>query len=99
MYEKLIRDKIADYVLQKGESIRTRIAGPEEYYRFLQEKLLEEAEEFAANPSPEELADLLQVVHTIMTYHQWDPAAIERLRVEKEQAKGGLEGRIILIQD
>lgn len=70
MKEKLIRDKIADFVLkERGEVLTTRVASSEELLQLLKNKILEEAEEvFKANTKEElaeEMADLLEVMKSL----------------------------------
>ena len=46
MSEKLVRDKIAEFVLkERGEMLDTRIADPDELLGFIKKKILEEANE------------------------------------------------------
>ena len=70
MSEKLVRDKIADFVLkERGEVLPTRIARPEELKQLLLDKIVEEAQEvFTAQTKEnlaEELADLLEVIKAL----------------------------------
>lgn len=45
-YDKLIRDKIPEIILDEGKKCETRVLNREEYRRYLQEKLQEEVDEF-----------------------------------------------------
>ncbi len=67
---KLIRDKIPAIVAAKGEVIRTRHAEPEERWRLLKEKLIEEALELretiaGSEAEVEELADVIEVMRRL----------------------------------
>jgi predicted house-cleaning noncanonical NTP pyrophosphatase (MazG superfamily) len=70
MKEKLVRDKIAEFVLnERGEVLNTRIAGPEECMQLLKNKLVEEAQEALEAKNKyelaEELGDLLEVMKAL----------------------------------
>jgi len=103
MKEKLIRDKIAEFVFkQRGETLTTRIASSEEIPQLLKNKILEEAEEvFNATTKEElaeELADLLQVMKSLA-----EKENIVELMFQKQEAKylerGGFDLGIVLIGD
>ncbi len=64
-YNKLVRDKIPDIIMSKGEKAITHIANNEEFSKKLNDKLLEEVNEYLKNPSTEELADILEVIRAI----------------------------------
>ena len=53
-------------------------------------------EEFSQEPSPEELADILEVINAIINFQGYDKARLEQVRQKKYQGRGGFEKRIIL---
>jgi len=61
-YNKLVRDKIPQILDVKLVSYEKRIASEDEYKAELIKKLVEEAKEFSEAGSPEELADVIEVV-------------------------------------
>src|SRR3989338_1939214 len=61
-YNKLVRDKIPVVVDHEGVAYEKRIASDEEYKAELVKKLGEETEEFLKDNSPEELADVIEVI-------------------------------------
>lgn len=95
-YDKLVRDRIPEIIAANGDSSVTHIAQDEEYWQKLKEKLLEEAQEFISDETPEEMADLLEVIEAIYSYRKFDKMAIEVLRKEKYRKRGGFKKRIIL---
>ena len=95
-YDKLVRDRIPDIIRAKGETAVVRLASEQEYATKLKEKLSEEVTEYLESGSPEELADIMEVVHALATLTGHGPADVERLRAEKADARGGFSKRIIL---
>ena len=96
-YDKLVRDHIPEIIKkERGEHCVFRVAGEDEYWRRLKDKLREEVEEFCDSEDPEELADIEEVLSAIRKFRQVDPDAIEQLRRDKVARRGGFERRIIL---
>lgn len=93
-YNKLVRDKIPDILDRKGIAYEKRTASPEEYRQELIKKLSEEASEFAEAGSPEELADVLEVIEALRILPEY--ADVEELRIKKRAERGGFAERIIL---
>ena len=95
-YNKLVRDKIPEYIKKKGEAVITHIADEKEYWQKLKEKLIEEINEFNKNENTEEFADILEVIDTIAEYKKFDRKEIEKIKAEKAETKGKFKKRIIL---
>lgn len=95
-YNKLIRDKIPDIILQKGGTPVTHIANEEEYYSKLKEKLLEETQEFLKDNNTDELADVLEVVYAIRDFKNISEIDLETLRKKKALERGAFKQKIIL---
>lgn len=99
---KLIRDKIPDIVAAKGEKIRTRLAGPEERWRLLKAKLVEEANELAATPPGsvaeiEELADVIEVMRRLCDDIELsEPGKIQGAYDKKLHERGELGFTVLL---
>lgn len=96
MPAKLVRDRIPEIIVSKGEAVSTYIASEEEYVAKLREKLVEEAQEFLVDPSLEELADVLEVTEAIKRAFGFDEQALEKVRLTKRKERGGFEKKIIL---
>ena len=96
-YHKLVRDKIPQNIEAKGNKCHYSILGEEEYQKELDKKLLEEVNEFLADHSIEEMADLLEVVETLQKVYHLEKEEIERVRLEKRAKKGGFENKVYLI--
>jgi predicted house-cleaning noncanonical NTP pyrophosphatase (MazG superfamily) len=95
-YAKLVRDKIPEYIRQKGGKPVTHIAGRVEYWQKLKEKLLEEIEEFKKDGSAEEFADILEVLDAIANYKKFDRTKVKNIRKKKAAERGRFKDRIIL---
>lgn len=93
-YNKLVRDKIPQILDAKRISYEKRIASDEEYRAELIRKLVEEAYEFGEAGSPEELADVLEVVEAIKKLPEY--LNVDEIRQQKFKERGGFEKRIIL---
>ena len=93
-YRKLVRDKIPEILDTKGIPYEKSIASPKEYKEGLIKKLTEEASEFAEAGSPEELADVLEVVEALRKLPEYYD--VEKIRLKKLEERGGFEERIIL---
>lgn len=95
-YNKLVRDKIPEYVTNKGGNPIYHIANEEEYWEKLKEKLLEEFEEFKVDENIEEFADLLEVLEAVAEYRGFSQKEIEETKNQKAKEKGKFKDRIIL---
>jgi predicted house-cleaning noncanonical NTP pyrophosphatase (MazG superfamily) len=95
-YNKLVRDKIPEYIRRKGGTPVTHVADEAEYWQKLKEKLLEEVNEFQKDENQEELADVLEVIDAIVSFRNFDRLEIDRIKKEKADERGKFEKRIIL---
>ena len=64
-YNKLVRDRIPEIIEANGHKCETRVLNDDEYLLELKNKLQEEVNEFLESGSVEELADILEVVHSL----------------------------------
>jgi predicted house-cleaning noncanonical NTP pyrophosphatase (MazG superfamily) len=101
MNEKLVRDKIAEFVLrERGEVLNTRIASPEEYMQLLKNKLVEESQEVLEANTKEELAeelgDLLEVIRAIAIKQEIVNDLFSK-REAKFLERGGFDTGVVLI--
>ena len=95
-YNKLVRDRIPEIIEESGKKAVIYIADDKEYLEKLYDKLIEEIEEFKKNPSPEELADILEVCDAIREYFNIDANEVEYIKKKKFEERGGFYKRIIL---
>ncbi len=93
---KLVRDRIPEIIISKGQKPKIRVAGKAEYRRRLAQKLMEEATEYANDPNTEELADVLEIVYALCLTHRMTFPKLEKIRREKAKKRGSFKKRIIL---
>ena|SRR6185436_14824040 len=93
-YNKLVRDKIPEYLDSKGISYEKRIANDEEYRTELLKKLDEEVKEFLEAKNEEELADILEVIEAIKNLPEF--GKVDEVKAKKFQDRGGFKDKIIL---
>ena len=96
IYNKLVRDKILEIIEKTGKKAEFHIANEEEYKDFLIKKLSEEVEEFTENPCAEEIADILEVLDSLINILGYSKKEILEIKEEKKESRGGFEKAIIL---
>ena len=99
-YKKLVRDHIPNIIRNTGETPITRTLSDDEFALELRKKLVEEALECAQAKTQEEfvaeLADIEEVIQTLLACTQVSKEEVERVRVYKQEHKGGFSKRIFL---
>lgn len=95
-YNKLVRDKIPEYIKSKGGTPITHIANDKECWVKLKEKLLEEIKEFSESETIEEMADIQEAIDAICSYKKFNRKKIEVVRKKKVKERGAFKKKIIL---
>jgi predicted house-cleaning noncanonical NTP pyrophosphatase (MazG superfamily) len=99
-YNKLVRDKIPEFLMEKGDLFKTHIADDDEFRVKLNEKLIEESHEFLGakteEEAKEEMADIFEVIDTILALRGWSREDIQHIQGKKHEDRGGFIKRIIL---
>lgn len=91
-YNKLVRDKIPEIIKQDNKKPITHIASNKEYRK----KLKEETDEFLKKDNEEEFADILEVIHAISDFKDFNKNEINKLRKNKAIKRGRFKDKIIL---
>lgn len=90
-YNKLVRDKIPSEIKkQPGRNCSYFIMNDTEYDRALDEKLTEELNEYKADHSIEELADLMEVIAATMKFRNISREELNNAMQKKRGKKGWL---------
>lgn len=95
-HNKLVRDKIPEYIREKGEEVVFHVADEKEYWEKLKEKLFEEIEEFNEDENQEELADVFEVIDAIIDFKKFDRENLQKIQEQKAKERGGFKNWIIL---
>jgi predicted house-cleaning noncanonical NTP pyrophosphatase (MazG superfamily) len=93
-YDKLVRGKVPDQI-DDGEP-KTRTVKGDELRQKLLDKVVEEAEEVRDDPSVEELADLQEVLLSVMSELDITEGELYRHRRNKKDQKGGFTEGVVL---
>ena len=95
-FNKLVRDKIPQINKEKGIAFKAITLSHDEYKVELNKKLKEEADEYLADSSLEELADLQEVIYAILDERNISKEDFEKIRLEKVERRGAFKDRIFL---
>lgn len=96
IYNKLIRDKIPEVIESSGRICVCVTLPEDEYIKLLNAKLLEEVNEYLESGTVEELVDIGEVMHAILAYKNIPLEEFQCVRLEKLEARGGFEKRLLL---
>ena len=66
LHYKLVRDRIPEIIEEAGKTHQTTIVECGDLKKAALKKLLEEVMEFVENPSAEEAADIVEILHFIL---------------------------------
>lgn len=101
-YNKLVRDRIPEIIKQSGKTAITKVLNKEEYLAELRKKSEEELQEYLKAKTDEEaleeLADLLEIIHSLAKAHGANMDQVEQIRLKKAKDRGGFEEKIFLIE-
>jgi predicted house-cleaning noncanonical NTP pyrophosphatase (MazG superfamily) len=94
---KLIRDKMPGFhARDKCEAEYRIVTSDEEFARLLGDKLREEVEEFLANPSVEEAADIGAVLKKLFEVHSISIDDVEKAGADKVDKLGAFDSRLLM---
>ena len=104
-YPKLVRDNIPNIIKDKtGRTSETKILeSDEEFLKYLCRKMIEESHELEhslqTGNTQEELADLFEIIYTILKVKGWSIEDIIKVQKEKREKNGGFEKRLLLLKN
>lgn len=97
-YNKLIRDNIPDIIEASNKKCKTEIVTGEELLKLLDEKLREEVDEYIESNDIEELADIMEVIYSILHNRGVTAEELESIRLKKREERGGFSKGIKLLE-
>lgn len=97
VYNKIVRDKIPDIIRNEKRNCNIKILSDKDAVNLLSQKILEEADEFLKEPSKEEMADIFEILHSIIKKYNWTYDEIEKIRINKANKNGSFDKNIFLI--
>jgi predicted house-cleaning noncanonical NTP pyrophosphatase (MazG superfamily) len=100
IYNKLVRDRIPEIITRSGRQWETSTTAPAEFDVALREKLVAEATEAKdadASHLVTELADIQEVMQTLMQLHGITTEMVQREQEKRRQERGGFEKRLTLV--
>ena len=99
-YNKLVRDRIPEILERAGYTYTIATLNEQEYQQALRAKLCEEAAEAASADAQHlisELADLYEVIDTLMVSNSIDPATVRVEQERRRSERGSFTQRIRLL--
>lgn len=96
VYNKLVRDLIPEVIKATGKECDIEIAAKEDRAELLEDKLMEEVNEYIADKNLEELADIMEVLFGIAHNLGYSEEDLLKKREEKLKERGGFKDGIVL---
>ena len=98
IYNKLVRDNIPNIIGASGKKCIVKIIEGDELTKLLNGKLQEEVDEYIASNDIEELADIIEVIHSILHNRGVTIEELETIRLKKKEERGGFSKGIKLLE-
>ena len=98
-HRKLVRDRVPALIRSRGEDTRTTVLAPSEFTPALLDKLVEESVELRMAPATErleELADVWEVLTTVVQDLGFTLDEVEQAATFKRIVRGGFSERVWL---
>lgn len=95
-YDKLVRDKIPTIIEEEGEICDIAIAPKEALTVLLEEKLMEEVNEYLEDRNLDELADVMEVLFGLAHNLGYTEEDLLKRRAKKLEERGGFKHGVIL---
>ena len=98
IYNKLVRDKIPEIIVNKGGKATFRQLSDEEFACFLEMKLDEEVGEYHRDKTAEELADILEVIYALAESKGLSKEELLQIYQKKHNERGGFSKKLLLLR-
>ncbi|MBC8059701.1 MAG: nucleoside triphosphate pyrophosphohydrolase [Clostridiaceae bacterium] len=96
IYNKLVRDLIPQVIANSGRQFSAHWASKEQFPKLLEEKLMEEVNEYLEDKNLEELADVLEVLVALAGTLGYAEEELFEKRKQKKEERGGFSEGIVL---
>ncbi len=96
-FNKLVRDRIPEIIKAQGEEPHFEILSDSDYLIELNKKLNEEVAEYQESGEIEEIADILEVIHSICHAKGVLLDKVYDLKEEKREKRGSFSEKIFLV--
>lgn len=96
IYKKLVRDKILEIIEKDNFVPIYRKLDNKEYQEELNKKLIEELKEYLEGQRVEELADIVEVIYSMVKHKDISLEDFEKIRIRKTETRGSFDKRIFL---
>ncbi len=98
---KLIRDQVPSSIIKQGRTPNLRTLNNEEFQKEIFNKLIDEANEVIESQNnldhlPEEIADVLEVIDSIIKIKNLDKNQILKIQTEKRNKWGSFDQKVWL---
>ena len=97
-YDKLVRNNIPDIIRNAKKTCITRHISGNEKIEYLFRKLIEEGNELATEKNINELADLQEVIDSIIAELGFTKEAVEKEQKRKREERGSFSEGIVLLE-
>ena len=95
-YSTLVRDKVPDIIKEQGKVCICEQLNSKKFIEKLQEKLVEECNEYIKDGTLEELVDIMEVIRAIANTKGISVTELEMIRQRKATQKGSFQKRLLL---
>lgn len=95
-YNKLVRDGIPSVIEADGKTVEVEYVTGKRMGELLEDKLMEEFNEFLEDRNIEELADMMEVIIGMAGHLGYDEKELMKVREEKYQKRGGFKEGVFL---
>lgn len=96
IHNKLVRDKIPEIIRESGKTPVIYQLDDSTYIEALDQKLLEEVQEYRNDRNLEEMADILEVLCAICEARGYTVPELVAKKQEKAQERGGFKAKLFL---
>ncbi|TYQ12854.1 UNVERIFIED_CONTAM: putative house-cleaning noncanonical NTP pyrophosphatase (MazG superfamily) [Acetivibrio alkalicellulosi] len=95
-YNKLIRDKMPQIIERSGNKVVIEKLRDTDFIFYLHSKLREEIIQYEDDNSVDKIADIIEVLYSILEYKGVSINQFEKIRLKKAQKIGSFKEKILL---